>query len=1058
MLSSLSSRDFNGISNSYDSFSNIIAHISYMSGIPPSTVPASIPSNREISRTYRRMVTCLSKLGLSADIAKDKSEAFTEFLKKPRSSSVISTHSLGSLSQSSNSTLSGDRKFSIISELSESGEDADPYKLCARDTKMLLKCTKAFIKQFKQTLRTGSVSTGSGTNSSSGALPVSSSSEYANSEFSNDDSASITSRGSIDSQASISYPVKRFRAGTWSNTNISPTSPSGVPGAPRPPRRASIVPLEAYDSIIPLDYVVVTVLEHQRSMVLNILRQIFSLINNKRPYDSTTKTPSHMSTPALPNNPPYQVAPAGTSASFSDLKAAAAIRSNSEKSYLDMKEDRRVLFVSSLNALVAIVTNISNLLESLDLSVYQSCMHSLHKHTGDCSNFYSQVASPSNVQSLILLYDFLNVKQTIYDELLGFLAAVQSNDILEKDFIEHFANTLEATKVSSTLVSMASSTDLNRVAANSASSSNPASCCTKKFTSTNHEISEGAKSCANDHERIIKMRVMEMGIAVDAVVQTAALLAEERPQAPFGDSEGPQSGPATSGSAVSAPPLSEDTQDPLGYYPRDSSHSQTQVSGPNNIRSRSSSVAGLESSGGYSMVSSNSSASKVSSKTETPWFLKVDHADELIFDGKNHVKGGTLIALVERLTQHDSRDAAFIDAFLLTFRSMMSPQQLFQMLLNRYTIQPPAGLTSDEFNLWTERKQKLIRFRVINILKRWLDEFWYEDPNSKPIQILLQSMMNFTVELKHQNSPVYEQIRNQIEIKMKMDKATHRRIIQNTPTTPPVPILPRNLKKIKLSDLDPLELARQLTLREFKLFEQITPFECLTRRQSKNKTRNNTLEGTPHIDDFIQNSNNLTNWVSAMILTYTEPKKRAQAIKYFTNVAEYCRQHNNFSSMMAIISALSSATIHRLKKTWVLVSEKTMFVLENMKRIMNSSRNFNEYRDIIRLVIPPVIPFFGVCLTDLTFLEDANSDYLHEDSNMINFSKRMKSADIISRIMRYQVVHYPFQEVAEIQSLLTAGYSQAEPIDSQYDLSLTLEPRVNTDERVTKLLEETGFL
>lgn len=175
-------------------------------------------------------------------------------------------------------------------------------------------------------------------------------------------------------------------------------------------------------------------------------------------------------------------------------------------------------------------------------------------------------------------------------------------------------------------------------------------------------------------------------------------------------------------------------------------------------------------------------------------------------------------------------------------------------------------------------------------------------------------MMNFTLELERQNSPGYKQIRNQIELKMKHDYSVHRRIVQNTPANPPpVPILPQSLKKIKFSDLDPLELARQLTLREFMLFEKITPFECLTRRQSRSKARNNTLEGTPHIDVFIQNSNDLTNWVGAMILSYTDARKRSQAIKYFTNVAEYCRQYNNFSSMMAIISAISSATIHRLK-------------------------------------------------------------------------------------------------------------------------------------------------
>ena len=43
----------------------------------------------------------------------------------------------------------------------------------------------------------------------------------------------------------------------------------------------------------------------------------------------------------------------------------------------------------------------------------------------------------------------------------------------------------------------------------------------------------------------------------------------------------------------------------------------------------------------------------------------------------------------------------------------------------------------------------------------------------------------------------------------------------------PSPIIPRNLKKIKLLDIEPLELARQLTIMDGRLFQRITPQECL---------------------------------------------------------------------------------------------------------------------------------------------------------------------------------------------------------------------------------------
>lgn len=53
--------------------------------------------------------------------------------------------------------------------------------------------------------------------------------------------------------------------------------------------------------------------------------------------------------------------------------------------------------------------------------------------------------------------------------------------------------------------------------------------------------------------------------------------------------------------------------------------------------------------------------------------------------------------------------------------------------------------------------------------------------------------------------------------------------MRNEPISPPLSILPPRAKKLKLLDIDPLELARQLTLMEFKLFSQIRMPQFLNR-------------------------------------------------------------------------------------------------------------------------------------------------------------------------------------------------------------------------------------
>jgi son of sevenless-like protein len=68
---------------------------------------------------------------------------------------------------------------------------------------------------------------------------------------------------------------------------------------------------------------------------------------------------------------------------------------------------------------------------------------------------------------------------------------------------------------------------------------------------------------------------------------------------------------------------------------------------------------------------------------------------------------------------------------------------------------------------------------------------------------------------------------------------------------------------------------------------------------------------------------------------------------------------NNFSTLTSIISALGTAPIHRLNRTWSAVNQRSMGVLESMRKLMGSTKNFAEYRDTLHRANPPCIPFFG---------------------------------------------------------------------------------------------------
>lgn len=94
----------------------------------------------------------------------------------------------------------------------------------------------------------------------------------------------------------------------------------------------------------------------------------------------------------------------------------------------------------------------------------------------------------------------------------------------------------------------------------------------------------------------------------------------------------------------------------------------------------------------------------------------------------------------------------------------------------------------------------------------------------------------------------------------------------------------------------------------------------------------------------------------------------------------------------------------------------------------------------------------GVYLTDLTFIEDGIPSVIKR-TDLINFAKRAKTADVIRDIQQYQNVPYVLKPVPDLQDYILSNMQAAGDVHEMYDKSLQVEPREREDEKITRLVD-----
>ncbi|KAG6841045.1 hypothetical protein C0991_002353 [Blastosporella zonata] len=351
-----------------------------------------------------------------------------------------------------------------------------------------------------------------------------------------------------------------------------------------------------------------------------------------------------------------------------------------------------------------------------------------------------------------------------------------------------------------------------------------------------------------------------------------------------------------------------------------------------------------------------------------PSYLRPNYKPEdIVIDPDNTVRGGTLSALVECLTPHENFDPSFNRAFLTTFKLFTRVDQLFDLLVARFGIEPPLSLNPSELEDWDKHKRHPIQIRVINMFVTMLKDNEILDREDFRI---LERMRSFVLSDEVSQFGAAKQVLVYIDRLFRNDN-----VIRTIPQlASPPPIFPKMNIQLKFGDIDPLELARQLTMLESDLFQKIPPMECLQR------AREQRTESPDNITPIIQTSNRIADWVADLILSKDDSRKRVAILKQLIVLAD--------------------------------------------------------------------------------FIHDGNPDTL--PGGLVNFRKHQMASDVVNDIKHWKSQPFNFQVIPSVRTYIEQSLNRY--IDTKasaehfWALSLEREPRERDDERMARLLQETGFL
>ncbi|XP_004403646.1 PREDICTED: ras-specific guanine nucleotide-releasing factor 1 [Odobenus rosmarus divergens] len=321
--------------------------------------------------------------------------------------------------------------------------------------------------------------------------------------------------------------------------------------------------------------------------------------------------------------------------------------------------------------------------------------------------------------------------------------------------------------------------------------------------------------------------------------------------------------------------------------------------------------------------------------------------------------------------------------------------------------------------------------RVLNVLRHWVSKHSQDFETNEELRC---KVISFLEEVMHDPELLTQERKAAANI---IRTLTQEDPGDNQITLEEITQMAEGVKAEPFENHSALEIAEQLTLLDHLVFKKI-PYEEFFGQGWMKLEKN---ERTPYIMKTTKHFNDISNLIASEIIRNEDINARVSAIEKWVAVADICRCLHNYNAVLEITSSMNRSAIFRLKKTWLKVSKQTKALIDKLQKLVSSEGRFKNLREALKNCDPPCVPYLGMYLTDLAFIEEGTPNYTED--GLVNFSKMRMISHIIREIRQFQQTAYKIEHQVKVtQYLLDRSFVMDE--ESLYESSLRMEPKLPT--------------